>query len=67
MKSMFANKQEWTMQHGNRKGSRRKWVLLLLILVMIALFFWLEWMGSEQSMNMIEQPVTVPNDAGIAN
>ncbi|MEE9433568.1 MAG: hypothetical protein V3V15_04960 [Sphingorhabdus sp.] len=52
------------MQQQSRKGVRKLWLFGLLIVVIAALLFWLEWLGSEQSMTAIDQPVLLPKKAG---
>ncbi len=61
---MFAKEREWIMQQQSRKGVRKLWLFGLLIVVIAALLFWLEWLGSEQSMTAIDQPVLLPKKAG---
>jgi flagellar basal body-associated protein FliL len=48
------------MQQQQQKGSRRLWILLFLLVAIAALIFWLEWLGSEQPMEITEQPVSIP-------
>ena len=55
----FANGWEMIMQH-QRRRSRGLWILLFLLLTIGALIFWLEWLGSEQPMEITEQPLSIP-------
>jgi hypothetical protein len=53
-----------------RRGKRRNRVAWLLLVAGLAaaLLFWLEWLGSEQPMQVTEIPVQAPiNKAGSRN
>jgi len=63
----FAKDKEWIMHGQQKKGLRKFWVFVFLLIVAVALLFWLEWMGSEQKMKEIEQPVPIPAQAGKPN
>ena len=43
-------------------GSRFFLKLLIFVLLAGALLLWLEWMGSEQEMELIEQSVPMPQE-----
>jgi hypothetical protein len=56
----FAKGSELIMQLQHQKGSRRLWIWLVLLGALVALIFWLEWLGSEKPMDITEQPVAIP-------
>jgi type VI protein secretion system component VasF len=56
----FAKGSELIMQQQHQKGSRRLWIWLVLLGALVALIFWLEWLGSEKPMDLTEQPVAIP-------
>lgn len=41
-------------------GSRKIWKLLFFVLLAAGILLWLEWMGSEQEMVKVEQPIALP-------
>jgi len=49
------------MQRGRIMGSRIFLKLLIFVLLAGALLLWLEWLGSEQQMGKMEQPVVLPD------
>jgi len=42
------------------KSLQKFWKYLVFVLLAGALVLWLEWLGSEQDMELIEEPVPMP-------